>query len=92
MHAHAGTEHDFTRNIRRFRHLHHLAEHQLLDQRRIDASAGQQFTHRRFTQIYRRNTVISGRLFGKGGAQSIYNRNTVTVTGHQRQCLTHKRS
>jgi hypothetical protein len=31
VHAHSGTEHNFPGDIRRFRHLHHLAKDQLLN-------------------------------------------------------------
>ena len=48
MDAHAGAQHDFTRDVRRLGHLHHLAKHQLFDKLRIDTAARQQLAHRRF--------------------------------------------
>lgn len=68
MYAHAGAEHDLARDIRRLRHLHHLAKHQLFNQRRVDAAARHQLTDRHFTEIHRRHAVIGGRLFGERGA------------------------
>ena len=47
MDAHAGAQHDFTRDVRR-PGICTTAKHQLFDKLRIDTAARQQLAHRRF--------------------------------------------
>ena len=53
-------------DVRRFRHLHHLAEHQLVDELGIEIGAGEHLAHHQFAEIHRRHAVKSGGLLGKG--------------------------
>lgn len=68
MHTHAGAEHDFTRDIRRFRHLHHLAEDQLFNHFGGNFVARQHLPHHHFAEIDRRHAVKGGRLTDKWGS------------------------
>ncbi|SAJ28026.1 Uncharacterised protein [Enterobacter cloacae] len=65
MNIHAGAQHDFTCDIGRFRHLHHLAENQLLNNLWRDLAASQHLPHHHFSQIDSRYTVKRGCLTRK---------------------------
>ncbi len=84
MDAHAGAEHDFARDVGRFRHLHHLAENKLFNDFRRDFAAGQQFADHHFTEIDRRNAVVRRCLTGERRAQSTDNGNAIPLPGDQR--------
>ena len=48
VHAHSSAEHDFPGDIRRFRHLHHLAKNQLLNDVRGNVTPGEHFANHHF--------------------------------------------
>ncbi len=49
-----------------FRHLYHLAEHQLVDELGIEIGTSEHLAHHQFAQIHRRHAVKGGGLLGKG--------------------------
>ena len=87
--AHASAKHDLPGDVWRFRHLHHLAEHQLVDELGVEIGAGEHLAHHQFAQIHRRHAVKSGGLLGKGGAQTRHDGYPFALASRQFQWLFH---
>ncbi len=88
-HAHAGTEHDLASDVGGFRHLHHLAEHQLIDKLGIEIGTGEHLADHQFAEIHRRHAVIGSRLLGKRGSQTRHDGNPFALASRQFQWLFH---
>ena len=87
--AHAGAEHDLAGDVGRFRHLDHLAEHQLVDELGIEIGAGEHLAHHQFAEIHRRHAVEGRGLLGKGGSQTRHDGNPFALASRQFQWLFH---
>jgi hypothetical protein len=73
-----------SRNIRRFRHLHHLAKYQLFNDLRRNFAASQHLAHHHFPQIDGRYAVKRRCLTGKRRTQTTDNGNAIALTGDKR--------
>ncbi|MNY54610.1 hypothetical protein D3C86_1905040 [compost metagenome] len=84
MHIHTGAQHNFTGDIRCFRHLNNLAKNQLLDDVRGYFAASQHLPHHHFAQIDIRYSMKCRRLACKWRTQSADNGDAIALTGDKR--------
>ena len=89
MHAQPAAEHDFPRDVGRFRHLDHLAEHQLLYRLDRQFAARHQFAYHHPAQLHGWNAMKTCRLTQERRAKSVSNGDAIARTRQQRLRFAH---